>query len=93
MKIRKLESKLMGMGRDNISNQIKIKINEDTKDKNGVDEKRPKTIEPILAPENNEKKNIIKKSIHNPQDDNNTLQTSESNNDIINKIIVSLLII
>ena len=93
MKIRKLESKLMGMGRDKTSNQIKIKINEDAKDKDKIDEKRPKKVEPILASENNENKNIIKKAIYNPQDDNNTLQTSDSNTDIINKIIVSILII
>ena len=89
MKIRKLESKLMGMGRDNISNQIKIKINEDKKDKDKVDEKKPKKVEPILISENNENKNMIKKTIYNPQDDNIILQTSDSNMDIINKIIVS----
>ena len=93
MKIRKLESKLMGMGRDNISNQIKIKINEDKKDKDKIDEKRPKKVEHIFASENNENKNILKKTIYNPQDDNITLQTSDSNTDIINKIIVSILII
>ena len=93
MKIRKLESKLMGMGRDNISNQIKIKINEDKKDKDNIEEKRPKKVEPILISENNENKNIIKKTIYNPQDDNIILQTSDSNMDIINKIIVSKLII
>ena len=93
MKIRKLESKLMGMGRDNISNQIKIKINEDKKDKDKVDEKKPKKVEPILISENNENKNMIKKTIYNPQDDNIILQTSDSNMDIINKIIVSKKII
>lgn len=93
MKIRKLESKLMGMGRDNISNQIKIKINEDKKDKDKIDEKKPKKVEPILISENNENKNMIKKTIYNPQDDNNILQTSDSNMDIINKIIVSKKII
>lgn len=93
MKIRKLESKLMGIGRENISNQIKIKINEDMKDKDKIDEKRPKKVEPILMPENNENKNIIKKTIYNPQDDNIILQTSDSNIDIINKIIVSKIII
>ena len=93
MKIRKLESKLMGMGRDNKSNQIKIKINEDKKDKDKIDEKKPKKVEPILISENNENKNMIKKTIYNPQDDNNILQTSDSNMDIINKIIVSKKII
>ena len=81
------------MVRDNKSNQIKIKINEDKKDKDKIDEKKPKKVEPILISENNENKNMIKKTIYNPQDDNNILQTSDSNMDIINKIIVSKKII
>ena len=84
MKIRKLESKLLGVGDGDVSNSnlIKININE------SKDEKKSKKVERIFSPENINK-NKGKIIIHNPKDEKIILETSESNSDIINKIIVS----
>ena len=83
MKIRKLESKLSSLGNVPNQNLMKININESK-----TDENRHKKIENILSPEKNDeiKGKII---MHDPKDEKLILETSESNSDIINKIIVS----
>ena len=78
MRIRKLESKLMGLGNISIINE----------DKN--EEKKPKKVENILMPLKNEKDARTRKAIHDPRDEKNILETSDSNPDIVNKIIVSI---
>jgi hypothetical protein len=83
MKIRKLESKLSSLGGVSNPNLIKIDIN-DSK----LDEKKQKKVENLLIPEN-DNENKARITIHNPRDDKIILETSESNSDIINKIIVS----
>lgn len=80
IKIRKLESKL---GSISSSSPIKIDINEIKK------EKKQKNNENILISEKNENANTGKISIYNPRDDKIILEPSDSNSDIINKIIVS----
>lgn len=88
MKIRKLETKLMGL--ENISNSSNIKI---SKNENSKEEKRPKKIENIIMPEKSKKDVRAKKPINDPRDEKNILETSDSNPDIVNKIIVSIFII
>ena len=78
MRIRKLESKLMGLGNISIINE----------DKN--EEKKPKKVENILMPLKNEKDVRTRKAIHDPRDEKNILETSDSNPDIVNKVIVSI---
>ena len=80
IKIRKLESKLLGI--DN-SNPIKIDTNEIKKEG-----KKQKNYENILFPKKNENATVGKTSIFNPKDEKMVLEVSDSNNDITNKIIV-----
>ena len=82
MKIRKLESKLSGLGNIPNPNLIKININESK-----TDENKQRKLENLFSPEKNEEKKS-KIIIHNPKDEI-ILETSESNPDIVNKIIVS----
>ena len=80
-----MESKI-GKGQITIpaSNAIKISVNEDDK----KEEKKPKKVESIFVPEN-QNDNKAKKTIHDPKDEKNILETSDSNTDILNRIIVS----
>ena len=84
--MKKLESKLFGIGSLSLSNINKNIINEGKKD-----EKKQKIEN---NKENDDNININEEQgkiiIHNPQGDNIVLETSESNSDIINKIIVSI---
>ena len=86
IKMKKLESKLFGIGSLSLSNINKNIINEGKKD-----EKKQKIEN---NKENDDNININEEQgkiiIHNPQGDNIVLETSESNSDIINKIIVSI---
>lgn len=85
LRIRRLESKI-GKGQITIpsSNEIKISVNEDDK----KEEKKTKKVESIFVPEN-KNENKGKKIIHDPKDEKNILETSDSNTDILNRIIVS----
>jgi hypothetical protein len=85
IKLKKIESKLFGAGMISFTNVNKISTTEDKKD--GKKYKK----ENILIGDNisNEQGKII---IHNPKDDNINLEVSESNSDVINKIIVSIFI-
>ena len=85
IKLKKIESKLFGAGMISFTNVNKISTTEGKKD-----EKKYKK-ENILIGDNisNEQGKII---IHNPKDDNINLELSESNSDVINKIIVSIFI-
>ncbi len=86
IKMKKLESKLFGIGSLSLSNINKNIINDGKKD-----EKKQKIEN---NKENDDNININEEQgkiiIHNPQGDNIVLETSESNSDIINKIIVSI---
>ena len=86
IKMKKLESKLFGIGSLSLSN-----INKNIIDEGKKDEKKQKIEN---NKENDDNININEEQgkiiIHNPQGDNIVLETSESNSDIINKIIVSI---
>ena len=84
IKLKKIESKLFGAGMISLANINKNVSTGGKKDEN----KHKKDI--ISLGDNNINLEQGKIMIHNPKDDNINLEVSDSNSDVVNKIIVSI---